>query len=255
MDPKLLAILFPFTNANTISLAGDLPGERMLREGEGGDPGGGGGDKPATPKTFTQDELNGFLAKERRKFADYDDVKAKAGKVDELVKQVAELNEKLELAGKSEGEKTKLLAERMEKQKALELAALMKSNEEARATAARAVEAHLETKIRFGITHILTEAKALPEGLSYAVDAFRRETKIEFDDATGKFSSIEVDGIPFADPKKAAEAWLKVRPMFQAAPVGGGGTRGSNGAGVGRSFDQMSPAELAELGLNALHQR
>ena len=44
--------------------------------------------KPAEAKTFTQDEVNAFLAKEKGKwqsqFSDYDDLKAKAAKFDEL---------------------------------------------------------------------------------------------------------------------------------------------------------------------------
>ena len=44
--------------------------------------------KPVETKTFTQDQVNALLAdtkrKEREKFADYDDVKAKAGRLDQI---------------------------------------------------------------------------------------------------------------------------------------------------------------------------
>lgn len=254
---RLLSTLFPLTN--NITLGGDLPGERLLREGEGEGGAGGGGTPPA--KAFTQDEVNGFvakeLAKERKKFADYDTVKAEAAKVSELSKQLEEMKSQLELAGKSEAEKTKLLAEKMEKQKALELGLAQKQAEEAKAGQQAAIDALRETKIRYGLNGVLTAAKALPEMMSYAVDAFRREAKIEFDEKTDKFSTIEVDGVPYADPKKAAEAWLKARPGFAAAPEGGSGLRNPNGLNTGgRSFDQMSPTDLAEIGLtNALAKR
>ncbi|MDF2968954.1 MAG: hypothetical protein K0Q93_2732 [Nocardioidaceae bacterium] len=43
---------------------------------------------PTPPKTFTQDEVNAFLAEDRRKvqarYADYDDLKTKASKLDEI---------------------------------------------------------------------------------------------------------------------------------------------------------------------------
>lgn len=43
---------------------------------------------PTPPKTFTQDEVNAFLAEDRRKaqakYADYDDLKSKASKLDEI---------------------------------------------------------------------------------------------------------------------------------------------------------------------------
>jgi len=42
----------------------------------------------SAPRTFTQDEVNAFLADDRRKtgekFADYDDLKAKASRLDEI---------------------------------------------------------------------------------------------------------------------------------------------------------------------------
>lgn len=48
----------------------------------------GDGSNGEAPKTFTQDQLNTFLADQKRKlqasFADYDDVKAKAAKFDEV---------------------------------------------------------------------------------------------------------------------------------------------------------------------------
>jgi hypothetical protein len=44
--------------------------------------------KPVETKTFTQDQVNALLAdtkrKEREKFADYDDVKAKASRLDQI---------------------------------------------------------------------------------------------------------------------------------------------------------------------------
>lgn len=248
MNPKLRHLTAALC---AISIYSDLPGERVLRGGEG-DPaagGGGGGSNPTPPKTFTQDEVNSFLAKERRKYADYEDLKAKAEKIPEFERQLSELNEKLELAGKSEAEKTKLLAEKLEKQKAAELALALKASEDAKAGEQRAIEALRETNIRYGITGALAEVKALPDMMPYAVDAFRRETRIEFDDEAGKVTSVEFDGVPYADLKKAAEAWLKVRPGFAAAPAGGGGTRNPNGGAGGRSFDEMTPEQLATIGL------
>jgi hypothetical protein len=46
--------------------------------------GGDGGQQEEAPKTFTQDEVNAFLAKEKRKFRDYDQLKEKAALVDQL---------------------------------------------------------------------------------------------------------------------------------------------------------------------------
>ena len=59
--------------------------------------GGGGGEQP---KTFTQDDLdkqiNDRLARERKKFADYDDAKAKAKKWDESQKDGQTADQKVQ---------------------------------------------------------------------------------------------------------------------------------------------------------------
>src|SRR5688500_9418876 len=77
-------------------------------------PGGGGGGGNEPPKTFTQDELNAIVAKETgkisKKFADYDDIKSKVGKVTELEAKLAELTEAAELAGKTATEREQALA-------------------------------------------------------------------------------------------------------------------------------------------------
>lgn len=207
---------------------------------------------PPPPKTFTQDELNAIVAKRvgevQKKFADYDDVKAKAGKADEALAKVNELTEKLELAGKSEEEKAKLLAEKLQAKSEAERIALAKERDDAKAAAERAREDLRSTRIDHQVTAVLTSAKALPEMLPYAISAFRAETKIEHDD-NDRITSITFDDVPYTDAKKAAEAWLKSRPGFAAAPAGGGGTRGPNGAPPGKSFDTMSAVELATLGL------
>lgn len=79
--------------------------------GDGGDKGGDGGksgdgDK-GEPKTFTQEQVNSMLAKERRdtegRFADYDDLKAKATKHDEDAENAKSENQKAIDAARKEG--------------------------------------------------------------------------------------------------------------------------------------------------------
>jgi hypothetical protein len=86
----------------------NLRGLRFMAAGEGGDGGDGtgdagdsggqGGDGGDAGKTFTQAELDKILsdrlARERGRYADYDDVKAKAARFDELQAQNATEHEK-----------------------------------------------------------------------------------------------------------------------------------------------------------------
>lgn len=260
MNPKLRHLTSALC---AISLFSDLPGERVLRgedpdPGGGGGGGGGGGNEPPA-KTFTQDELDRIVQKRvaeiQKKFADYDQLKEAASKVPDFEKQLAELNEKLELAGKSEQEKAKLLAEKLQAQQAAQLAAANKERDEAKQAAESAKSALQATQIRYAATAALTAAKALPASMKHAAALFVAETKIEseLDEESGTVSikSIEVDGVPYADPTKAAEAWLKVNPHFATAPAGGGGTRNPNGGLGGKSFDNMNAVDLAEAGLEA----
>jgi len=65
------------------------PRTLMFFDGEGGGGGGeGGSGGDGAPQTFTQDQVNDLLAREKgkitAKFADYGDLKAKAGELDQL---------------------------------------------------------------------------------------------------------------------------------------------------------------------------
>lgn len=62
--------------------------------GGNGSNGGGGGFTPITSQKDFDDRLKARLDRERNKFSDYDELKAKAAKVDELQKQVETDNEK-----------------------------------------------------------------------------------------------------------------------------------------------------------------
>jgi len=73
-------------------------------EGDGEQP------KPKPPRTFTQDELNAIVAEERRKtaekFADYDDLKTKADKLDQSEQEnQTELQKAIARAEKAEKER------------------------------------------------------------------------------------------------------------------------------------------------------
>lgn len=257
MDPKDLLKLHHLTSAVcAISLFGDLPGERVLREGEPDPGGGGGGGGGEPPKTFTQEDVDRIvtqrLSSERKKFADYDQLKEQAGKVPELSKQLEELNEKLELAGKGEEEKQRLLAEKLQAKIEREKDEIARERDEAQAAAQAAAQALRTTRIEHQLTAALTTGKALPSAIEKATRIFMQDAQIEVDEDTGRVTSVTLDDVPYSDLTKATEAFLKANPYFAAAPQGGGGTRNPNGGGGGKSRDRMSPRELAMEGLAQL---
>lgn len=210
-----------------------------------------GAEKPQ-PK-YTDDDLNGIVARERRKletkFADYESVKAQASEAAELKKQIAELSEKLELTGKTESEKQKLIAEKLEQQRRSEVEKISAERDQAKSAAEAAAKALLDTKKEYQVTQALTAAKALPSMLPYAIRAFIDEVEIELDEK-GKVTGATVDGVPKKDLNEAAVAWLKNRDGFAQAPQGGGGTRGSNGSGIPNDWRDLPADEIGILAWN-----
>lgn len=252
MDPKdLLAFATLF-----IALDG-LPHERLLFDEKKEGDGGGGGNAP--PKTFTQDEVNSLLAKERRgleaKIKELEPLKEQAAKSTELEKQIAELNEKIELAGKSEKEKEKLLAEKLTAKLEKEKSDLAKERDAQRALADQAAAELKRTRLEHQITAALMAAKALPGSLKFAVPAFLAEAEIEADEKKGHaITSVTIDGVPYKELAKATEAYLKANPLFLQAPEGGGGTRASN-AGASGNWKDLPADQMADLAFSQAPNR
>lgn len=212
---------------------------------------GGGGDPP---KTFTQDEVNAIIAKETgkvtKKFADYDDVKAKVAKVTELETKLAELQEAAELAGKTATEREQALAAKAQKKIQDELTAAIegKTTFEKELLAERA--AHNTTRLHHVLAQALNEAGALPKAQAKALAAMAAECTPEWNDK-GELVSVllEVDGTKYltADLTKAAQSYLKENPFFAAGGKGGTGASRPTTTGGGRAhreLHEMDPSEL-----------
>lgn len=250
MDPKLMLI--------ACALAGGLlPFERMLFAPEGDPVGGGGGggnappaagagDKPADKppaKTYDDAQVNALIAKERRSIEEKAE-KSIAETKAAFEKQLAELNEKLELAGKSADEQKKLLAEKAQRQLETERAALAKTAEEATAKAAALAAKHERTVKRHIAQSALAEAKALPRALGKAVEAFLADVEIDIDpnDET-KVTGVRLDGVAHKSVAEAAVAFLRTNDWFASAPPGGTGTKPGTAMGTG-DWKSKSPEDL-----------
>lgn len=228
----------------------------MLLEGEGGDGGAGGGDggKPPPAKTFTQEQLDAIVAKQRRdleaKFGDYDQLKEAAGKVSELEKQLESIREEAELKGKSEAEKARIQLEKRMQQVEQRIAQAEKERDEATAKAEAAVKARLDVVKRHQLVGALQGAKVVPGALDDATDAMLRGAEIETDD-DGNIKGITVAGGHFDKPAEAVAAFLKTKPYYQSHPGGGSGGTNPNGApGAPANVQEMSFAQLAEVVAN-----
>lgn len=245
----LMGVVRPWARTGTICNA------------ENDDPGGGGGGTPPgdqttlpgtddPPKTFTQDQLNALLAKERKateaKFGDYDKLKEAAGKVEELNKRLEELEEEKTLAGKSAEEKERARAKK-ERETLLadkEKAETEKAEVEARLAAA--FEEHRNTRARHTLSLALSAAKVYAPAAADALDAMMRDSTLEFDKETGELTQVTLanDGVVYDDMNKAAAAYLASKPHFAAGAIGGTGTRPPNGTRAGdKAIADMTPDE------------
>lgn len=210
----------------------------ILLNEAGDNEGGGGGGDPA--KTFTQDELNKMLAAERRKTEkQLNDATAKATKAAELEAELAKLKEEKELAGKSEIEK-------LQRKYDNDVAALQKQIAEKDGVVKTASEQLNQERISARLVNALGKANVMPAYIGKAAKL-----------AYGELEDIKVgeDGNAIATYNdlidkplnEVVAAWVKDNEMFLPPPVGGGGTRGSNGAPLPKDLWSMEPRELVKL--------
>lgn len=225
----------------------------LLLEGEGGEGGGGGGggDKPPA-KTFSQEDVNAMIAKERKaleaKFADYEDLKGKVGEVDELKKQLESIREEAELKGKSEAEKARIQLEKRMQQFEQRVAQAEKERDEAKAAAETASKARLDVIKRHQVMAALQSHKV--SDLDEATHSFLRHAEIETDD-DGNITGIAVGDGHFDKPEQAAAAFLKLKPTYAPFPGGGSGGVGPNaGGGTPENVQSMSFTQLSQLVAN-----
>lgn len=184
-------------------------------------------DDPAPPgddKTFTQADIDRVvqerLARERSKFGDYDDLKAKAAKLDEL-----------EAENQSVLEKAQTRAEQAEQ-------AAKAADERAR-----------EALLRSNVVTVATKANAVDPD---AVLALLDTKNLELGD-DGQFQGLEeaVNGLLEAKPYLVGAAPTPGRPGGSAE----GGARGGDAPGRQLSRDDlktMSPSSIAKADADGL---
>lgn len=233
---------------------GMLPFERMLFAPEADAAGGGGGapqqgEQPAqdAPK-YTDKQANDLIAKNIAKA----EAKLKA----EFEAQQKALREELEaakneaaLAGKSAEEKAKLIADSDAKKRAAEQERIAKELAETREARVKAEAQLRHYHVSSAATRALSDAKVLATAASDALDLFMAKAQVDFEDDGMTVKAVTIDGAYHKTMKDAAEAFVKARPAFQPAPVGGSGTPRSAAQILvgGRKFSDLSPEEALEF--------
>ncbi len=220
---------------------------------EAGDANQGGGGSDA-PKTFTQDQVNALLAKERRGLqSQVDAMKSQLGEFDTIKAELEKAREEKELAGKT-------AAEKLEHKYQKDLGLLQKKIEELSAGIAerdsivKQTESTLfEERLSGRLSAELGKQKIIPQYLDKAAKLARLElSDVKFED--GKWIASYGDHVekPIAD---VIAAWAKDNDNFLPAPAGGAGSRAPNGAPAGKKLSDMSVDELLALDAQQRSQR
>ena len=209
---------------------------------------------PPAPATFTQDEVNGFLAKEKNaileRFKDYDAIKEQAGKVGELAQQVADLTNAAELADKSKEEQAQIIAQRAAAQSEAEIAGLRQQVIDLTGSAEQATGALHTFRMSTHVGSALATAGVLPSAAAHAQAAMLADVEIKLGD-DGKIAGIVYGEVPQKDLAAASSKWPAANPHFKAATKGGGGTEQPTGGTLStEDRDNMSADELASDGWN-----
>lgn len=221
-----------------------------LRDEAGNDDGGAGGNGGGG-RTFTQDDVNALLAKERRGLqAKLDEAtkasSATAERLAELEANAAKAAEERELEGKTALEKLE-----HKHKKDLELAHRQieeskKTIAEREALAAQRLEVLNRERVANGLVGHFGKAGVLPERLSeavrYSMTDFADVTVHEDGSITGTYGDLVDKSL--AD---ISAAWAAAHDNFLPAPKGGAGTRASNANLGTRSLADMSLEEMAAL--------
>lgn len=209
---------------------------------------------PPTPETFTQDQVNSIIAKERgrleAKFGDYDALKEAAGKVGDLETAVQALKDEAELKGKNEEEQAKIIAIRAAEQSQAEIDSLKQQVLTLTGERDDSVGNLRSFQVTTHVGAALQKAGVLGAAAKHALAAMMSDSKIEMND-DGSIKSISLGDVPQADLDKAASTYLAQNAHFKAAkPGGGGATTPTSGGNLDGNLDDHTADDLAAAGWN-----
>lgn len=240
------------TRSNVCYIISEL--HRQLRDENTSDNGGGGGESPK--KTFTQEDFDRAIGKvraeERKKFADYDELKAKVAEFGGIREELDRLKEERELEGKSAAERERISAEKAAKALERERADSAKKLSEAEAKASGFEKRFRDMVISRSLGEALTGAGVIPDATVKAAMLLQQDATVDLDDDM-KISGFTYGGVAYKDAAEVAKQFLKDNAwLAKANPAQGGGTTPPNGTGghSDRSVREQSAEENFAAGLS-----
>lgn len=220
-------------------------------EGDGdGDGGGDSSGDPPPPKTFSQDEVNALLARDKKKLtSQIEALESKASSAEEMRQQIAELNEQIELAGKSAEEQAKAKAKKAAEKQAAEVDGLRSQLSELEQNLNGERQSHQATRVRNRLATALIEADVYPAAQDKALASMVGDAEAEFDEDGNLVAiTLEHDGTRYEDLKAAAVSYLAEHPYFAKAKPGGAGSGRPHGGGrTSAPLADMDPQDLLKL--------
>ncbi len=219
----------------------------MSPEGETSEGGGGGGEAPPA-KSFSQDEVNGMLKRERvateARFAQFETLKTQAGEREGLAAKVLELEQAAEIKNASEAEQATIMAQRAADQHQVKLEGLTKDIADMKAGREAAESQLVDFRNRTSVQQSLAKSGVLVTAGKHALTAMMADAEITLAD-DGSIATIMLDGVMQADLDTATAQFLTDNPHFKSAPAGGSGTQTPNGVKAGdRPLLEQSDGEL-----------
>lgn len=207
-----------------------------------GDPPPPAGDPPP-PTTFTQEQVNALLAKER-KASEAKFEKTLAERTAETNAKLAELQQAQEDAGKSAAEKAQAAAARERAVIEAKLAETTKALAEHQALAATRTQELRDTRLDHELNALFAARKVMPEAQRAALLVFRADAKFEHDE-NGAVTAVDLGNKRFDSVSSAMDEWMKTNgAIYVAAPQGGTGARPGNGAGSSVPLLKQTDAQL-----------
>jgi hypothetical protein len=198
-------------------------------------------------KTFTQAEVNGLLAKERRKAeAELAELRKNIGERDTVIEAArARVLELEQQHASATGERDALRAD-------LATASATHAEQLAELTQqhAEVVQTHHRERAEREVTSALLSARMAPSAEAVAVAQLLRVAQVE-QDATGAIVGVTLAGQRYPNATDAAKAFIAAHPFFEAAPLGGSGSaRGIPPPGPAPIMDitKADPMQLASEG-------
>jgi hypothetical protein len=196
-------------------------------------------------RSFSQDDVNRYVARERKRLEEELKARPTAEQLQELQSRLAQMEEEKELAGKSEADRIEHKYQRELEKQRQSYEKLLNDMKEKDALAVAARQELDDYKVRTSFGEALNKAGVYGPAADDALDALLK--RIENRDGFVESGRADYGDLLDETPESIAKRFLEERPHFASAKVGGAGTKPPNNAVArNRTVADMTMEELAE---------